>query len=244
MEGEQTRSGQAARFKVRKTLNISAKHNQRFLADILDDYLLTECSISGINIYIMGRPYEFNREETLSKAMDVFWEKGYKATSIDDLVDRMGIQRGSIYNTFGDKHELFISAVEYYGEVITSRTLRVLEGEGSPIGNISKFFDVIVNTPPDRRSKGCLISNTVVELAPHDEEVAIVVRGIMSKIQSAFLECLERAVEAGELPRETNTQVLSNFLATSAHGLIVTGKSAIDREQLRNVVDVILSTLE
>ncbi len=191
----------------------------------------------------MGRPYEFDKNETLSKAMDVFWEKGYKATSIDDLVDRMGIQRGSIYNTFGDKRELFLSAVEHYGDVVTSRTLKVLEADGSPIENIKKFFDIIVNTPPDSRSKGCLISNTVVELAPHDEEVADVVKGIMKKIQTAFQNCLERAVEAGELPETTNTRVLSNFLATSTHGLIVTGKSIPDKKQLKDVVDVILSTL-
>ncbi len=192
----------------------------------------------------MGRPYEFDRNVTLSKAMDVFWEKGYKATSIDDLVDRMGIQRGSIYNTFGGKHELFLTAVEYYGEVVTSRTLKVLEGEGSPLGNIKKFFEVIVGTPPDKRSKGCLISNTVVELAPHDEEIAEVVKGIMNKIQSSFLKCLDRAVEQGELPESANTRVLSNFLATSTHGLIVTGKSTPDKKQLKDVVDVILSTLE
>ena len=192
----------------------------------------------------MGRPYEFDRNETLSKAMEVFWEKGYKATSIDDLVDRMGIQRGSIYNTFGDKRELFLSAVEFYGNEVTSRNLKVLEAEGSPVGNIKKFFELIVSTPPDRRTRGCLISNTVVELAPHDDEVARVVKGIMKRIQSAFLECLEKAVEQGELPESTNTRVLSNFLATSTHGLIVTGKSTPDKKQLQGVVEVILSTLE
>lgn len=192
----------------------------------------------------MGRPYEFDREDTLSKAMDVFWEKGYKSTSIDDLVNRMGIKRGSIYNTFGDKHALFISAVERYGEVITSTTLSVLGAEGSPLSNIKKFFDVIVSTPPDRKSKGCLISNTVVELAPHDEEVAEVVNGILNKIQSAFLSCLDRAAENGELLPATNTRVLSHFLAASTHGLIITSKSAADRQQLKDVVDVILSTLK
>lgn len=192
----------------------------------------------------MGRPYEFDRDETLSKAMEVFWEKGYKATSIDDLVDKMGIQRGSIYNTFGDKRALFLSAVEHYGDEVTSKTLKVLEAKGSPTGNIKKFFNQIVSTPPGRRSRGCLISNTVVELAPHDEEVAEVVRGIMKKIQAAFLKCLNKAVELGELPRNTNTKVLSNFLATSTHGLIVTGKSTKDKKQLKDVVKVILSTLE
>ena len=191
----------------------------------------------------MGRPYEFDREKTLSRAMDVFWEKGYKATSIEDLVNRMGIKRGSIYNTFGDKHSLFIAAVEHYGDAVTSEMIKVLESEGPPLENIHKFFDTLVNSPRDRKMRGCLISNTVVELAPHDEKVAGVVKGIMAKIQSAFLKCLNRAVEVGELPEDTDTVVLSHFLATSTHGLIVTGKSASNPKQLKKVVDVILSAI-
>jgi TetR/AcrR family transcriptional repressor of nem operon len=191
----------------------------------------------------MGRPYEFDREETLSKAMELFWEKGYKATSIEDLVDRMGIKRGSIYNTFGDKHSLFIAAVEYYAKEVTSRTIKILESPGSPLENIKLFFETIVNTPSDKKTRGCLISNTVVELAPHDEKVADTVRIILERIQNAFLHCLDKAVELGELPEDTDTKVLSHFLATSTHGLIVTGKSAVDNKQVKNVVDVILSTL-
>jgi len=191
----------------------------------------------------MGRPYEFDREETLSKAMELFWEKGYKATSIEDLVDRMGIRRGSIYNTFGDKHSLFIAAVEYYAKEVTSRTIKILESPGSPLENIKLFFETIVNTPSDKKTRGCLISNTVVELAPHDEKVADTVRIILERIQNAFLHCLDKAVELGELPEDTDTKVLSHFLATSTHGLIVTGKSAVDNKQMKDVVDVILSTL-
>lgn len=192
---------------------------------------------------IMGRPYEFDKDETLSKAMEVFWEKGYKATSIQDLVDHMGIKRGSIYNTFGDKHSLFIAAVEHYADEITSKMIRVLEEDGSPIENIRLFFETIVNTPVDRKTRGCLISNTVVELAPHDEKVAATVRKILEKIQTTFLNCLNRAVKLGELPEGTDTKVLSHFLATSTHGLIVTGKSALNPKEFKDVVNVILSTL-
>ncbi len=192
---------------------------------------------------IMGRPFEFDREETLSKAMDLFWEKGYKATSIQDLVDRMGIKRGSIYNTFGDKHSLFIAAVEYYADEVTSKTIGVLESPGSPLENIKQFFEAIVNAPSDKKTRGCLISNTVVELAPHDEKVAETVSHILERIQTAFLDCLNRAVEMDELPKGTDTQVLSQFLATSTHGIIVTGKSSSDNKQMKDVVNVILSTL-
>jgi len=192
---------------------------------------------------IMGRPYEFDREETLSKAMEVFWEKGYKATSVQDLVDRMGIKRGSIYNTFGDKQSLFIATLEFYGEEVNSKRIRVLEEDGSPIENIRKFFEMIVNTPISKKTRGCLISNTVVELAPHDAKVAETLRPILRRIQKAFLNCLNKAVEMGELPKDTDTKVLASFLATSTHGLMVTGKSVLDPAEAKEVVDVILSTL-
>jgi TetR/AcrR family transcriptional repressor of nem operon len=191
----------------------------------------------------MGRPYEFNREESLSKAMEIFWEKGYKATSVQDLVDRMGIKRGSIYNTFGDKHSLFIAALEFYAKKINSKRIRVLEETGSPTENIRNFFEAIANIPPEKKTRGCLISNTVVELAPHDAKVAETLRPILRRIQKAFLNCLNKAVEMGELPKDTDTKALASFLATSTHGLIVTGKSAPDPTEVKRVIDVILSTL-
>ena len=74
----------------------------------------------------MGRQFEFNRDEALTKAMEVFWQKGYKATSMKDLIEEMGIQPGSIYNTFGDKHSLFIESIKHYGQVVTSNALKIL----------------------------------------------------------------------------------------------------------------------
>lgn len=192
---------------------------------------------------IMGRPYEFDREETLFKAMEVFWEKGYKATSIQDLVDRMGIKRGSIYNTYGDKHSLFIAALEFYAKEINYKRIKMLEQEGSPLLNIKNFFEEIINIPPEKKARGCLISNTIVELAPHDAKVAETLRQLHKNIQNAFLNCLNKAVKIGELPQGTDTNALASFFANSTHGLIVIGKSAPDPIETRKVVDVILSTL-
>lgn len=191
----------------------------------------------------MGRHFEFNREKTLTKAMEVFWQKGYKATSIKDLIDHTGLKPGSIYNTFGDKHSLFIAAIEHYGEVVTTQTIKVLNSPGSPVENIKKFFNEIINRSSDRKCRGCLITNTVVELAPHDEETAKVVNSMLKKIERAFYECLKEAQELGEVSNESNIEALASYYSSSTHGLIVTGKSATSRKQMKNIVDVILSTL-
>jgi len=191
----------------------------------------------------MGRQYEFNREETLTKAMQVFWHKGYKATSMNDLVKEMGIQPGSIYNAFGDKHSLFLAAIEHYGEVVTENTLKKLNTSGSPIENIKSFFNEIISKPMDKQCKGCLIVNTVVELAPHDDESARIVKVILKKIEKAFYDCLKKAVESGEISKEKDIKALSRYLASSTHGLLVTGKSNASKEELKDIVKVVISTL-
>ena len=192
----------------------------------------------------MGRHYEFNRDETLSKAMSVFWQKGYKATSMKDLVEQMGIQPGSIYNSFGDKHSLFIESIKYYGEVVTSNTIKVLNDGESPAGNIRKFFQDTISRPADKQCIGCLVVNTVVELAPHDEQVAEAVNTILKNIEKAFYNCLLKAQELGEISAESNIKALASYFASSTHGLLVTGKSAAGRQQMKDIVDVILSTLK
>jgi len=192
----------------------------------------------------MGRHYEFNREETLSKAMRVFWQKGYKATSMKDLVDEMGIQPGSIYNTFGDKHTLFLESIKHYGQVVTSNTIKILNEGDSPIENIRGFFNEMIKRPYDKRCMGCFVVNSVVELAPHDEQTAELVNGILKNIEAAFYDCLKKAQELGEISQESNIKALASYFASCTHGLLVTGKSDASTQEMKDIVDVILSTLK
>lgn len=192
----------------------------------------------------MARTQEFNREETLTRAMQVFWQKGYKATSMKDLINEMGIQPGSIYNAFGDKHTLFIEAVEHYGDVITSNAIKTLMQDGSPIRNLRLFFNEFVERPMDKKCIGCLVVNSVVELAPHDKEAERVVKSILNKIESAFYNCLQRAKKSGEISPDKNIKALSRYFASSTHGLLVTGKANATKEEMKDIVDVILSILK
>ncbi len=191
----------------------------------------------------MGRNFEFNREETLNKAMQVFWQKGYKATSMKDLIREMGIQPGSIYNSFGDKHSLFLEAIKYYGDVVTSNALKSLESDGSPIENLHNFFNDIVSLPQDKKCRGCLIVNSVVELSPHDEETAEIVNSIMKKIEGSFYNCLKKARDTDEIGNDKDIKALSRCLASSTHGLLVTGKSNASREEMQDIVNVIFESL-
>lgn len=194
-------------------------------------------------VLLMGRHFGFNREEALTKAMNVFWQKGFRSTSMKDLVDNMGIQPGSIYNTFGDKRTLFIEAVKHYDDVITSRMLRVLYSPGSPVTNLRAFFEQLIETPEEAKTRGCLLSNSIVEVAPHDREIAEILNKLFLKEQEAFKQCLSKAVEQGEIDKNTDIDSLSSYLVTCTHGLLVTGKSLPEKKRMKAVVDVIMSNM-
>ena len=121
---------------------------------------------------MIGRPKEFDEADVLQQAMEVFWAHGYEATSVQDLLDAMGINRASMYDTFGDKHALFMAAFEHYGRTVTRGVEEVLDGPGSPLANIRKVLTRMAGDVVGGRSRGCLACNTAVELAPHDSEVA------------------------------------------------------------------------
>ena len=192
----------------------------------------------------MGRNFEFSREEALNRAMQVFWQKGYKATSMRDLIEEMGIQPGSIYNTFGDKHSLFLEALKHYGDVVTSNALKILERDASPMENLQIFFNEIISRPAEKKCRGCLIVNTVVELSPHDDETKEIVNIIMKKIEGSFYNCLQKAQAMGEIENNKDIKALSRYLASSTHGLLVTGKSNASQEEMQDVVNVIFESLK
>ena len=193
----------------------------------------------------MARPKEFDREQALDRAMAAFWSKGYEATSIEDLVARMGIQRGSLYGTFGDKRSLFLSALDRYQRVVARELFDALEAPGSGLAAIRRFFRLRVESALDRRRPaGCLVTNSAVELSGRDRGAAARVGGSLAKMEGAFLRALERARAAGELPAARDLRALARFLTSSAQGLSVMAKALPDRAILDDVVSVVLAALE
>ena len=151
------------------------------------------------------RAKEFDPDVVLDKAMDLFWEKGYEATSIKNLVDQMGINRFSLYSTFGDKHKLFLSACDRYRGIMEENGLGVLESSDSGLSSIRQYFNDMVDRYTDESgSKGCFMTNSTVELAPHDAEAAETTGAYLFRQQQAFYKALGRAQETGELDQWTN----------------------------------------
>jgi len=193
----------------------------------------------------MPRPKEFDREVVLDRAMGAFWSKGYAATSVEDLVAHMGIQRGSLYGTFGDKRTLFLTALDRYQRVVARELFEALETPGSGIEAIRRFFRLRVEGSLDRsRPHGCLVTNSVVELSRRDRGAAAKVGGSLAKLETAFLRALARARAAGELTATQDLRALARFLTSSAQGLSVMAKTFPERAVLEDVVEVVLGALE
>jgi len=191
----------------------------------------------------VARTKEFEPLAALDAATELFWRKGYEAASMRELLDAMGIGRGSFYDTFGDKHALFLAALDRFQEVRTSWLEEVLRGEG--LDGIEEVFrgslDGLFQFQPRR---GCLLANSAVELAPHDPEVAARISGYIDRTEEAFHGALGRARDRGEIPSEGDPRALARFLVNTLHGLRVLARAGADRETLEDTVRVALGALQ
>ncbi len=179
---------------------------------------------------------QFDIDAALGKAMEAFWARGYEATSTQNLVDCMGINRGSLYGTFGSKRELFLKALKRYDHQHREGWLGVLAKEPSPRAAIIGAFNGVVESVLKRGARnGCLLVNTSLELSPHDPEIADLVADSFKAVEDFFRSRIAAGQAAGEIPedlppRETAQGLLSLFI-----GLRVLSRSRAEARLLRTI---------
>lgn len=194
---------------------------------------------------MMARTREFDEEKVLDAAMQLFWEKGYEATSLSDLTSRMGIQRPSIYSAFGDKKELFEAALRKYTMSRASDMRTRLQNHSSVKEAFFTFFEGVVDEEyAEDRSRGCFCINTMVELAPHDEKFEILTREHQMYLSVIFQETIERGIQSGELEANTDAKALSQALIVALIGLTVMLKSRPQRSFVDNAIKTTLTLLK
>lgn len=193
----------------------------------------------------MPRTKEFEPEKALERAMELFWVRGYEATSVQELLDRMGIGRGSFYDTFGDKHALFLAALDRYEEVRSSWIVERLDDPGSVRGSVEDVFGrTVERLSGEVGRRGCLLANTAVELAPHDPEVEEKIRRYLQRTEDAFHRALVRARASGEIGDRHDPRSLARFFVNSLQGLRVMAKVGSNRAALEDAARVTLSVLD
>lgn len=176
--------------------------------------------------------------------MALFWRKGFESTSIEELVNASGINRASMYATFGDKRRLFIAVLDHYLTRVNAGRLAILSRDGSAITAVSDFFDAIIvaATGPERHL-GCLITNTLTEIAPTDPEVAAKLQAGLKRIETAFADTIRRGQAAGEIAAGKDARALARLMVGVAQGLRVLARSGTTESMLRDIGNSALTTL-
>lgn len=193
----------------------------------------------------MARPREFDIDEALERAMNVFWAKGYEATSLDDLCQAMGLARSSFYAAFGDKHSLYVSALDRYEAAAVARIRSTITSSSSVKAGITAFVGRIIDgivAGPGRR--GCFVGNCAAELVRGNRGGAVRVRQSLERIENEFRVALETARTNGELSPSADVTALARFITAGIQGLRLVGKTHPDRVVLEDIARVMLRCLE
>jgi TetR/AcrR family transcriptional repressor of nem operon len=172
----------------------------------------------------MARPRTFDEDAILDRAMLLFWRKGYEATAMSDLVDELGLGRGSIYAAFGDKHQLFIRALTRYLSFQDTLLTTALDGEGPPLTQLRDVVDRLLAADASCGNAGCFSVNSIAELLPHDQEVAALARRSLRIAEEAFTRQLERAARDGELSALITPEDGARLLITLVQGMQIVRK--------------------
>ncbi|MFJ9818336.1 TetR/AcrR family transcriptional regulator [Streptomyces sp. NPDC101151] len=194
----------------------------------------------------MARTKEFDPDAALQSALELFWRRGYEATSMADLVEHLGIGRASLYATFGNKHELYLKAFDRYERAGLTRIVRELSEPGPALPAIRAVVRRYADEASDEqlRRSGCLVTNTAAELAPHDPASARRVERNWDHLESTLHATLVRARAQGELPSDRDPLALARTLLVLMQGLRVVGKASSDPARVRDAAERTLALLD
>ena len=190
----------------------------------------------------MARAKEFDREVVLERAMEFFWAQGYEAASMRELLDTMDIGRQSLYDTFGDKHSLFLASLKHYYEKGMRTVVAQLAAPDGGLSAIEEYFDGMARRMSTKPHRSCLLINSAIELAPHDPEVAAIVNRFVKKLRKGFAKALEVAQSKGEA-RIDDIDAVAWHLTNSAMGLGPMSKARVPYKDLKLVSEQILKNI-
>lgn len=193
----------------------------------------------------MPRKKAFDPDQALQQAMMLFWEKGFEATSMQDLVECMGINRFSLYSTFGDKRQLFLTVLDLYRDLMVTRRFSAVEQPGASLPEILRYFQGLVTTINafGLPGRGCLMTNTMTEPVRSDPDIKDKVVGHLERLRIGFHQALSRSIQKGELRPDLDLDAQARYLAVSVQGVNVYARVCREQRELQEYVDVVLSTL-
>jgi TetR/AcrR family transcriptional regulator, transcriptional repressor for nem operon len=187
----------------------------------------------------MARGKTFDPDTAVDKAMEVFWANGYAGTTPQQLVDALGIGRGSLYNAFTSKHALYERALRRYYERETVRLIEVLDGPGPARERLRTALDLVIKAAREDR-RGCLVTNAAVESAGADDVVGHLVRRTFDRQEAAFRSTIEEGKRSGEIAEDRDTAALAAFFLTTINGIRVLAKADPEPRRLEHLAETAL----
>ena len=187
----------------------------------------------------------FDENRILEKAMELFWKKGYHATSIQDLVNYLGLSRSSIYDTYGGKKELFNKSFQLYRNTNIKKVTAFLEKQSKVKIGFKKLFEMAIQESiNDLDKKGCFVVNITTELIPGDLEIQNILKENKDTFSSLFYEILLKGEKSGEIPKGKNLKSIASLFYTLYSGLKVVSKVQPNSKELSDSISVFLVLLE
>ena len=190
-----------------------------------------------------GPDKQFDPDEALEKAMQIFWAKGYAATGLAELQAQMGIGRKSLYDTFGNKRQLFIKALQLYSDSVVGQIFNELNKKGSALGNVRRLMRSLEEDHSLPESMGCLLGVSMAQCPSDDGEMAGILRRHVKGIEEAFYRAFKRARDSGELEPKTNIRDLARLFMGIAQGLALIGRVEDTPAVPRSIVNAALAIL-
>jgi TetR/AcrR family transcriptional repressor of nem operon len=190
-----------------------------------------------------GRPKIFDQQTALEKASELFWEKGYEATSLDDLIGAMGIQKGSFYNAFGSKKKLFIESIKLHDTKSFTEFRKLLNETENSISLIKSLFLQFADGPETQHNKGCFAGNILAELVGLDEELTIDAKKYLITLEKIFIEQIKIAQRNGNLQNQTDAKILARYLLNLWNGINITRRIYPSNKELKPLIEFQLTIL-
>ena len=227
-------------------MNQVDKRRIHLVADNLLTSLTNSGTISTISSfwnerYKIARPKAFDREKVQIQALQLFWRKGYTATSIEDLVEALHLSRSSLYDTFGDKRTLFLDALKLYSKGVLSRVEHALKESPSGVDGIRTLLnELTASVGSESGAMGCFMVNSVAELAPYDTDVT----EIAAAYTTTFQRLLTDALKQDTVTRKQTAEQLAAYVFNVIQGMRILIKSGATREQMQAVSAITLNSLQ
>jgi TetR/AcrR family transcriptional repressor of nem operon len=192
----------------------------------------------------MARPKDFNPEQALAAAMNVFWRLGYENTSLDVLMDEMGISKQSLYDTFGDKRSLYLKALAHYRDETQASMRQMFASVPKIKDGFTRLLLGISTESKQQHARGCLLLSANMERSTGDTEIAEFLQDNQATVESIFADALRRAQSTGELSRKQDPAALARFFVATIQGMRAMARVKSDSHALRQIARVALRVFE